>query len=82
MTTSGLFLFLSGIGTSEIILIVVLVLIFFGARKIPELARGLGKGIREFKDATKEIQDDITRDVPPTRTPERRYDATNEPPKV
>ncbi len=34
-------------------------LIFFGAKKIPELARGLGKGIREFKDATKEIKDEL-----------------------
>jgi sec-independent protein translocase protein TatA len=34
-------------------------LIFFGAKRIPELARGLGKGIREFKDATKDIQNDI-----------------------
>jgi len=34
-------------------------LIFFGAKKIPELARGLGKGIREFKDATREIKDEI-----------------------
>ena len=34
-------------------------LIFFGAKKIPDLARGLGKGIREFKDATKEIKDEI-----------------------
>ncbi|MTI20020.1 twin-arginine translocase TatA/TatE family subunit, partial [Fulvivirga sp. RKSG066] len=34
-------------------------LIFFGAKKIPELARGLGRGIREFKDATKEIKKDI-----------------------
>jgi sec-independent protein translocase protein TatA len=34
-------------------------LLLFGAKKIPELARGLGKGIREFKDATKEIKDEI-----------------------
>lgn len=34
-------------------------LIFFGAKKIPELARGLGRGIREFKDATKEIKNEI-----------------------
>ncbi|GAB4239148.1 MAG: twin-arginine translocase TatA/TatE family subunit [Ekhidna sp.] len=35
------------------------VLIFFGAKKIPEIARGMGKGIREFKDATKEIKNEI-----------------------
>lgn len=54
-----IFGFLSGIGTGEIVLILLLVLIFFGARKIPELARGLGKGIREFKDATREIKSEI-----------------------
>ncbi len=46
-------------GGWEMIIIVLVVLIFFGAKKIPELARGLGKGIREFKDATKEIKKDI-----------------------
>jgi len=51
--------FLSGLGGWEILLILLVLLIFFGARKIPELARGLGKGIREFKDATKEIKDEI-----------------------
>jgi sec-independent protein translocase protein TatA len=42
---------LIGLGTPEIILIVVAILILFGGRKIPELMRGLGKGVREFKDA-------------------------------
>jgi sec-independent protein translocase protein TatA len=46
-------------GGWEWIIIILVVLIFFGAKKIPELARGLGKGIREFKDATKEIKKDI-----------------------
>ncbi len=46
-------------GGWEWIIIILVVLIFFGAKKIPELARGLGKGIREFKDATKEIKQDI-----------------------
>ncbi|TRX55568.1 twin-arginine translocase TatA/TatE family subunit [Fulvivirga sp. M361] len=46
-------------GGWEWIVIILVVLIFFGAKKIPELARGLGKGIREFKDATKEIKKDI-----------------------
>ena len=49
-------LFLGDIGGSELILIMVVILIFFGANKIPELARGLGKGIREFKDASTEIR--------------------------
>ena len=40
-----------GLGAQEIILIVLVVVLFFGGRKIPELMRGLGKGVREFKDA-------------------------------
>ncbi|MGA0373809.1 MAG: twin-arginine translocase TatA/TatE family subunit [Flavobacteriaceae bacterium] len=42
------------IGAPQIILIVVVVLLLFGGRKIPELMRGLGSGIKEFKNATKE----------------------------
>jgi sec-independent protein translocase protein TatA len=52
-----------GLGGWEILLIVLVLLIFFGAKKIPELARGLGKGIREFKDATSEIKDEIEEGV-------------------
>ena len=53
-------LFLLGMpGGWEWIIIILLVLVFFGAKKIPELARGLGRGIREFKDATREIKNDI-----------------------
>ncbi|MFP4091723.1 MAG: twin-arginine translocase TatA/TatE family subunit [Cyclobacteriaceae bacterium] len=51
--------FVGGLGGWEILLIIMVLLIFFGAKKIPELARGLGRGIREFKDATKEIKDEI-----------------------
>lgn len=40
-------------------IIILVVLLLFGAKRIPELARGLGKGIREFKDATREIKDEI-----------------------
>lgn len=43
----------------SMILILFVILLLFGAKRIPELARGLGKGIREFKDATKEIQNDL-----------------------
>ena len=54
-------LFLGDIGGSELILIMVVILVFFGANKIPELARGLGKGIREFKDASSEIRNEFER---------------------
>ena len=46
-------------GGTELFVIVLVVLLLFGAKKIPELARGLGRGIREFKDATKEIKSEI-----------------------
>lgn len=54
-----LFLFLESIGTGELILIMLFVLFFFGSKKIPDLARGLGKGMREMKDAMQGIQNDI-----------------------
>lgn len=50
---------LFSIGGPEIILILFVILLLFGAKKIPELARGMGKGIREFKDATKEIKNEM-----------------------
>lgn len=55
--------FFGGLGGWEILLILLVLLIFFGAKKIPELAKGLGKGIKEFKDATKEIKDEIEEGV-------------------
>lgn len=51
------------LGASEIILILLVVLIFFGAKKIPELAQGLGKGLREFRKAARDIQDDVEKEV-------------------
>lgn len=56
MTTLG---FIGGMSPGSIILIILVIVLFFGAKRIPELARGLGRGIREFKDATKEIQNDL-----------------------
>ncbi len=53
------FAFLGGLGATEAILIFCAIVFLFGAKKIPELARGLGKGIKEFKDASKEIKDNI-----------------------
>ena len=44
-------LFIGGLGTSEILLIVLALLLLFGGKKLPELMRGAGRGIREFKDA-------------------------------
>lgn len=47
-------LFLGGIGTGEILLIVLAILLLFGGKKLPELMRGMGKGVKEFKDAMNE----------------------------
>lgn len=47
-----------GLGTQEIILILILLLILFGANKLPELARSLGVSVREFKKAVKEIEEE------------------------
>ncbi len=46
-------------GGWELVIIVLVIILLFGAKKIPELAKGLGKGIREFKDATKDIKNEI-----------------------
>jgi sec-independent protein translocase protein TatA len=63
-------LFLSGVGFQEILLIGLFVLVFFGAKKIPEFMKGLGKGVKEFKsamdDVKKEVGDvksDVTKDL-------------------
>jgi len=50
------------IGWPQIVLIVVVVLLLFGGRKIPELMRGLGSGLKEFKDASKDDTEDNTED--------------------
>ena len=50
---------IGGLQGPELILILVVILIFFGAKKLPELAKGLGQGIKEFKKATKDVQQDL-----------------------
>lgn len=52
-------------GGQEIILVLILVLILFGGKKIPELMRGLGKGINEFKKGKAGIEDEIKKDLDP-----------------
>lgn len=59
MAFNNILVFLGGLGGTEVILILVVILLLFGAKRIPELAKGLGRGIREFKDATNEIKNDI-----------------------
>lgn len=59
MTTQTLAFIGGGLGMPEIFLILAVVLILFGAKKLPELARGMGQGIREFKNATRDVQQDL-----------------------
>jgi sec-independent protein translocase protein TatA len=56
-------LILGNIGPTEIILLVAVVLIFFGGKKIPELMRGLGNGIREFNDAKNNVKSEIEKGI-------------------
>lgn len=55
---NSLFIILGLVGPWQIAIIVVLILLLFGGKKIPELMRGLGSGIKEFKDASKEDTDE------------------------
>lgn len=52
-------LFLGNLGMGEIVIIALVVLLLFGGKKIPELMRGLGKGIKSFKDGVRDIEKDI-----------------------
>ena len=61
MTCPALYLGLFDIGGTEILMIMVVVLIFFGGEKLPGVARGLGKAIREFKKATAGIEEEFKR---------------------
>ncbi|MDR1746992.1 MAG: twin-arginine translocase TatA/TatE family subunit [Tannerella sp.] len=60
-------LFLPNLGTGEIIVIALVVLLIFGGKKIPELMKGIGKGVRNFKDGVKGIEDDIKLDDPESK---------------
>lgn len=51
--------FIGGLGFQEILLIALVVLLFFGGKKIPEMMKGLGKGVKAFKDGMKEVETDI-----------------------
>lgn len=55
-------LFIGGIGMQEVLLIALVVLLFFGGKKIPELMQGLGKGVRSFKDGMNNIEKEIEKE--------------------
>ena len=70
------------LGTQEIVIILVIVLLLFGGRKIPELMKGLGRGVREFNDAKnnvkKEFEDGLN-ETPKSNTPSSTTTTTNQP---
>ena len=55
-------LFLGNLGTGEIVIIAIVVLLLFGGKKIPELMKGIGKGVKNFKDGVKGLEEDIKLD--------------------
>lgn len=57
------FLFLGGLGTGEIVVIALIVLLLFGGKKIPELMKGIGKGVKNFKEGVKGIEDEVNADI-------------------
>jgi sec-independent protein translocase protein TatA len=57
------------LGTNEIIIILIIVLLMFGGRKIPELMKGLGKGVREFNDAKSNVKKEIEESANEIKTP-------------
>ena len=64
--------FIQGLGWTEVVVVLFLILLLFGAKRLPELARGFGKSIKEFKKATTEIESDIRsaiEDEPPAPRP-------------
>ncbi len=52
-------LFIGGIGMQEVLLLALVVLLFFGGKKIPELMKGIGKGVRSFKDGMNDVEKEI-----------------------
>jgi len=83
---------LMDLGGWQWIIILLAILLLFGARKIPELARGLGQGIKEFKKATREVTDEIhnaANETPPAKPatngqsqPDQTVSQSSNPPKV
>ena len=74
-------LIFGSLGAPEILLIFLLILLLFGARRIPEIAQGLGKGIREFKKSMNEVKEEIEKPAPKMvkdKEPKEETDAKSE----
>jgi sec-independent protein translocase protein TatA len=65
---------IGGIGAQELLLILLIILLLFGARKIPEIARGLGKSVAEFKKGTKDMEEEIKGEESEKREPPEKKD--------
>ncbi|MCX6252747.1 MAG: twin-arginine translocase TatA/TatE family subunit [Bacteroidetes bacterium] len=72
--------FLGGLGTGEILLIALVVLLLFGGKKIPELMRGIGKGVKSFKEGMDGIEEDMHKQnkTEPTKDPGKEQDKPQE----
>ena len=64
---------LGNLGMSEILLLLVIVLLVFGAKRLPEIGGAMGKGIREFKKSMREVNEEIDRPAPPPAEPRRLH---------
>jgi sec-independent protein translocase protein TatA len=75
MTLLPSLLAIGPIGTTEILIILFIVLLLFGAKKLPELARGLGKSMSEFKKASSELEREANADTTPKPSPDKKPEA-------
>lgn len=64
-------LLIFGLGTTELLLIALVVLLFFGGSKIPELMKGLGKGVKSFKDGMEGIEEELKKGPEKGKTPDK-----------
>jgi sec-independent protein translocase protein TatA len=64
---NAILLFIGGLGMQELLVIGMFVLIFFGAKKVPEFMKGLGKGMREFKEGINDVKKDIEQSTQETK---------------
>ncbi|MCX6276597.1 MAG: twin-arginine translocase TatA/TatE family subunit [Bacteroidetes bacterium] len=73
--TSGYILLIFGLGTTELLLIALVVLLLFGGKKIPELMKGLGKGVKSFKDGMEGMEEEFKKPIeknPPVEQAEKK----------
>lgn len=71
ITQDSILAFIGGVGFQEVLLIAVVVLLFFGGKKIPELMKGLGKGVKSFKEGMREVEDEVKSSADKAETPEK-----------